>query len=309
MDDMIKYALTLYGIEPSEHEEINDHCFKITDKTGCKFILKIYNKANDYDIIKGARLYHTREQLQTEAEILLALSATILKTPSPVKNNNNNFVSEIGTDTDGEPVYAMLTSYVDGLVLGQEDKLTDDLAFISGECAARFHLESEENLLPLAVKRPHKRQDYVKQIQERLSAGTVNGVLTDGQYDIIKKCCAAVIECMDRLDSDPKRNVGLVHTDIRNTNIIYRQKNGTLIDFSRSAYSYYLYDLAEMSLHGSFGGANRSFQKEILRGYHSVKPLTEYDIYATQTLFAMFILMVMAEVLTIYTMNGLKIWR
>ena len=36
-------------------------------------------------------------------------------------------------------------------------------------------------------------------------------------------------------------------------------------------------------------------QKAILRGYHAVKPLKPYHIFAMQVFFAMFILMVMAE--------------
>ena len=149
-------------------------------------------------------------------------------------------------------------------------------------------------LLPIAVKRPHKRQDYIRKMQARITQGVKIGSLAAAQYEMISQCCDVIIDCMNQLDKDPENNVGLVHTDIINGNIVFTPDHGTLIDFSRSVYSYYLFDLAEMCLHGNFGGSNPDLQKAILRGYHSVKPLTEYDLFAMQTLFAMFILSIMA---------------
>ena len=129
----------------------------------------------------------------------------------------------------------------------------------------------------------------------RLESGLKVGIYGTSQYDMLKQCCGVILECMDKLDADPKYNLGLVHTDIRNTNFIYTQNRVVLIDFSRSVYSYYLYDLGELCLHGDFCGSSAELKNAALRGYHSVKPLKQDHPFMMQAFFAMFIMMVIAE--------------
>jgi len=295
MDIMARQALSYYDIVAKTAENLHLHgTFKITDDENQNFFLKIYGIDDDSDIVPGERVYHTYEQIQLESEILLLLSGSALKTAAPIKNRDGDFVTTLGPDSDGEPMFATITSFIDGVAKKHTEAPTLEEAYIAGAAAARLHLESKVRLLPLAAKRPHKRQGYMRKIQKRLSRGIEIGTLTEAQYEMSVECCEAVIECMDRLDLDMENNVGLVHTDIQNSNIIYGQNQVTLVDFSRSVYSYYLYDLAEMCLHSDFGGSSPELQKAILRGYHSVKPLDEYGFFAMQTFFAVFILTLMA---------------
>ena len=239
-------------------------------------------------------------------------------------------------ESGNEPEYALMTAFVDGMSKKLADAPTVETAYAAGVAAARLHLESKRNLLQVAIKRPHKRQEYINKILYQLRHGITAGTLTGDQYKMVCECGDAVIDCMNRLDEDPDDNIGLVHTDIINGNIIFnnlREKNtevnnnyictenddaarehinpkiinathenrrpeivsAILIDFSRSVYSYYLFDLAEMCFHGNFGGAGPELQEAIVRGYHSVKPLERYHLFAIQALFAMFIMTVMAE--------------
>jgi Ser/Thr protein kinase RdoA (MazF antagonist) len=190
-------------------------------------------------------------------------------------------------------MFATMTSFVDGVVKGFKETPTTYMAYIAGVSAAQLHLESKRNLLPIAVKRPHKRQDYVRKMQNHIKKGIEIGSLTAAQYEMVSKCCDILVDCMNQLDKNAENNIGLVHTDIQNSNIVYTKNHGTLIDFSRCVYSYYLYDLAEMCLHADFGGSNPDLQNAILRGYHSIKPLCKDDFYAMQVLFVMFILTLM----------------
>jgi fructosamine-3-kinase len=50
-----------------------------------------------------------------------------------------------------------------------------------------------------------------------------------------------------------------------------------------------------MCFHAEFGGANPEFQKALIRGYKSEKPLDAGYPYRLQAFFAMFLLTVMAE--------------
>ena len=301
MIDKLHKILSFYNINAKSiinQNEDND-VFKATDNKGESYLLKIYKKNNNYDIIPGENIYHTYKQIQIESEILYLLADSALGTAVPIKNKSGEFVTVFEPDAEGESEnkYATVTSFIDGARLEDSQAPSLEMAYFAGVAAARFHLESEKRLLSAAVKRPHKRQDYIQKIRNRLLHGRETGTLTDAQFEMLSQCCDVVLDCMNKLDKDMRYNVGLVHTDIRNTNFIYTpdQNHVILIDFSRSVYSYYLYDLGEMCLHGSFGGSSPDLQNAILRGYHSVKPLKKEHPFMMQALFAMFIMTVMAE--------------
>ena len=297
MNDRAKQALSFYDMDIKSAEPLNDDndAYYLTDEMGVYYFLKIYGKDNDYDIIPGERIYHTYEQIQLESEILCLLSGTVIKTAEPIKNKDGSFVTTLASGSDGELVYATITSFVDGFVSKHTEAPTKEMAYLAGVSAAQLHLESQKVLLPVAMNRPHKRQDYLRRVQDRISQGIEIGSITAVQYEMIGEICGIITDCMNQLDKDLQNNVGLVHTDIINGNIVYAQNHAALIDFSRSVYSYYLYDLAEMCLHGNFGGSSPDLQREILRGYHSVKPLNQDQMFSMQVLFAMFILTIMAE--------------
>jgi len=291
MSDELKQALSNYNIDVKSIDSLNDDndVFKVTDDNDQHYFFKIYGMDNDYDIIPGKRVYHTYEQIQLESEILMLLSDSTLKTAVPIRNKDGDFVTTLTPDADGEAKFATMTTFIDGVVTIHTQAPTAEMAYTAGVSAAQLHLESEKKLLPIAVQRPHKRQEYIREIQARLAIGT----LTAEQYNMLSQCCDVIVDCMNLLDEEMKRNVGLVHTDIINGNISYAPDQAVLLDFSRSVYSYYLYDLAEVCLHGSFGGSSPDLQRAIIQGYHSAKPLTENDLYMMQVFFVQFLLMIM----------------
>lgn len=301
MEKQVNQALSFYDLHVKSIAALNDDndIFKLTDYNDKYYCLKIYSESNNHDITPEEAVYHTYEQVQVEAEILYQLSHSVLKTASPIKNVNNEFVtklvSDTNNDTNNETIYVVVMSFVEGLVKKIEEPPSIEMAYYAGVAAAQLHLESRKRLVSLALKRPHKRQDYMHKIHAVLEHGLTIGSLSPRQYEMVNKLCGIILNCMNLRDEDNDNNVGLVHTDIQSSNIVYFHKHVTLIDFSRCVYSYYLYDLAEMTLHGCFGGAGSELQKAILQGYHSVKPLTTNDIFDMQIFFVMFILMVMAE--------------
>ena len=318
MDNRLQKILSFYSFNVGGIEKFDNRSdvFKITDGKKTDYFLKIFDKPGGYDAIPGENIYHTYEQVRIEAEILNILSESVLKTAAPVRNKAGEFVTVFNPDNPNpndrnnsdnsdnnneSSAYAVITSFVGGSTITDwkqqtlaVDAVDIDTAYLTGVEAARLHLESEKRLLPLAVKRPHKRQDYLKKILARLSYGKEKNVFDDSQFEMLNRCCDVVLDCMERLDKDPPYNIGLVHTDIRPVNCIYAPDKVTFIDFSRSVYSYYLYDLGEICFHGDFGG-NSDVQNAVLRGYHSVKPLKKDLLFMMQAFFAMFLMWVMAE--------------
>ena len=300
MDNRRQKILSCYSFSVGNIEKLDNRSdvFKITDDKKADYFIKIFDKSGGYDMMPGENIYYTYEQIQLEAEILNILSKSILKTAAPVRNKTGGFVTSFnsGDDNNKSSEYAVITSFIDGSTIAdaKQQTLTTDMAYLTGVSAAQFHLESEKQLLSLAVKRPHKRQDYLKKILSRLSYGKEKKIFNAPQFEMLSQCCGVVLDCMNRLDKDPSYNIGLVHTDIRPVNCIYAPDKVTFIDFSRSVYSYYLFDVGEMCLHGDFGGSP-DVQNAVLRGYHSVKPFKKDHLFMMQVFFAMFIMWVMAE--------------
>ncbi len=288
MNNILYQALSLYDINAEKTDAVNkdSDAFKITDDVGKCYFLKIY-AANDYDIIPGERVYHTLEQIHVETEILQLLSDSSIKVQHPIQNKNGELVTTVG-DT-----HTTMTSFIDGATLSKTS--TEEEAYLLGQTVAKLHLESQKKLQDVAKKRPYKRQEYIEKIRTRLMARIKIGTLTAEQFKMLGECCDVVLNCMNKLDKNMERNVGLVHTDIKYDNCISTQNDVALVDFSRSVYSYYLYDLAHAHQHSDACGGNPETQMELLRGYHSVKPLTKEDFFMMQVFFVMFLMMLMAE--------------
>jgi len=285
------YDFTVKNIEKFDKDK---EVFKITDDNGINYFLKIYEKSGGYDITNGENIYYTYDQIKLESEILDLLSDSALKTAVPIKNKTGDFVTMLSFDSGGEPMYATITSFINAIPMEKSKILTTETAYLFGVAAAQFHLESEKKLLPLAINRPHKRHDYIQKIRTRLKYGMDIKVFTAEQFKMLEQCCEVILDCMTRLDEEPESNIGLVHTDIRPANCMFLSNQVIFIDFSRSVYSYYLYDLGHILLHGDFGG-DKFIQNAVLRGYHLIKPLTKDHLFMMQAFFVMFLLTVMAE--------------
>jgi len=289
MEKEIAEIISNYDLNVSSIENLNkdNDVFKITDSTGTRYFLKMYGADGGDDFMPGDNIYHTHEQIKLEAEILSVLSGSGLNTAAPLKNKMNEYV----TISDMPLPYSMITSFIDAPPMEKSKAPLKEMAYYTGIAAARLHLESADKLLSIANKRPHKRQKYMREILKRLSDGAALGNISSAQFALLNKCGEIILDCMSELDADEQYNVGLVHTDIRAANCLYIQHKVIPIDFSRSVFSYYLYDLGEMCAH--MGGTE--IQREILRGYHGIKPFRKGQLFAVQAFFVMFLMMVMAE--------------
>jgi Ser/Thr protein kinase RdoA (MazF antagonist) len=294
MDGRLSQILALYGMTVKTIEKLNmdKDVFKATDDDGKSYFLKVFKKHGGDDMEPCDNVYHTHEQIQLEMEILHLLSNGVLHTAIPIKNKMDEWVTVLTPDTkDESPEYAAMTSFIEAESMENSQTPMTKMAYFAGVSAAQLHLESEKRLLQIAVKRPHKRQGYMLKMKNRLVHGVATGALSASQFNMLNLCVDVVMNCMNRLDEDPAYDIGLVHTDIRSENCMYVPDKVIPIDFSRSVYSYYLYDVAEMCAH--IGGSD--VKNAILRGYQSVKPLKKGHIFMIQAFMSMFLMMVIAE--------------
>jgi len=320
MNEFACKAILHYDIQVIGIEQINNDgdVFLLISPDGNNYFLKIIDEKKGTDYIYTENLYHTYEQLCIEMQILNTLKNTMAKTAYPVSNKQGDYVSRlddsvkvcktgntVGTPpcdiscaicaptAHGDSMYATVTSYIDGVNMEEAKDEPCEMAYAAGIAAARLHENSPNNL---AIKRPHRDKAYIRKIMGRIREGVdVYKTISELEYTKMKTGLEHIMFCMDELDKDSGRNKGLVHTDLRCGNFIYSDGSAIPIDFTRSVYGYFLYDLGEMCAHMGGMAPDYKAQSEIIRGYSSIRPLSLVDKQMVQAFFTMFLLILIAE--------------
>ena len=297
----ISKALEAYGLQNVKVQPLNQDgdVFIVSTPAGEQRFLKILSSQEGTDYLEDEAVYHSWSQLCCEMEILAGLEKVSFGTALPIKNVHGDMVSRLGSIGAAE-VFATLTTVVDGILMeeAQDDPL--EMTYAAGAAAGRLHNASQNGLASLAFNRPHRQQDYIQRVMEKIHQGVTRyGTVTQSQFSVLQQGAQWILSCMHELDRDAGRNTGLVHTDLRSGNFLYRASSGASeavpVDFTRSVYGYYLYDLGEMCAHMGGMAPDGAAQVQILRGYHSVRPFRKGEILKVQGFFVMFLLMLMAE--------------
>lgn len=236
--------------------------------------------------------YYSLEALASEARILHILNeqAPELKTPTPIPNKDGQLLSLITIEGVSSP--CLLRRFIPGHELVKSSPEYGRWAYQAGVAAAKLHLCSISHMKREYSCRPVHRQPYVRSILSTIGRGMEVGTITASQYAIIKEALHIIIHRMDELDEHPD-HLGIVHTDLRDANFLTDGEHVIPIDFGRCIYGYHLYDLGEMCAH--MGGDDSIYCMQIVRGYHSIRKLSEKDIVAIEAFKMLFILSVIAE--------------
>ncbi|AZN42169.1 phosphotransferase enzyme family protein [Paenibacillus albus] len=236
--------------------------------------------------------YYTPEAIASEARILHILNEQVpeLKSPCPVPNNDGQLLSEM--TVDGASLQCLLRYYIAGeeLVKGSPEYVRQ--AYDAGVAAAKLHQCSIHHMQGEYINRPVHRQQYVHKIINTIHRGIGVGTITTDQYAVVKDALTFIIGRMDEMDQNPDA-LGIVHTDLRDANFLTDGEKVIPIDFGRCVYGYHLYDLGEMCAH--MGGDDSEILEQLIKGYHSIRKLTSYDIVTIEAFKMLFILSVIAE--------------
>ena len=293
----VSKALEAYDLRNMKVQKLNEDgdVFLVSTPGGEKRFLKILSSKDGTDYLKDENVYHSWPQLCCEMDILAALEKISFGTACPLKNLQQDYVSRLGQVEDAE-VFATLTTFVDGTLIeeAQDDPL--EMAYAAGAAAGKLHNASQNGLASIAIHRPHRRQAYLLRVMEQIRQGVTRyATVTQAQFSILQQGAEWILGCMQELDLDVGRNLGLVHTDLRAGNFLYRSGSAIPVDFTRSVYGYHLYDLGEMCAHMGGMAPHGAAQKQILLGYHRMRPFRKGEVLKVQAFFVMFLLILVAE--------------
>ncbi len=146
------------------------------------------------------------------------------------------------------PVFLSLFEYAKGILLAdngyryREGAPLSEYFFNTGKTLGKIHALSE-NFEPVAA---HRRPDYF----DKYNMEYINRLIPDN-YSDLKNAIAARLEKFHKLPND-SQNYGLIHFDYSDGNYHIDMTNGsiTVFDFDNCMYCWYMFDLANIYLHG-----------------------------------------------------------
>ena len=239
--ELIEKAVNLFSLVDYDFHEVEGHeggrnqifiCSKNDEK---KFVLRISSTGdraeNDY---------------LAETEFVHYLAKGGAPVADVIPSVNGNLVETV---EDGETqVFISLFEYAKGMLLCdngyryREGAPLEEYFYNTGKTLGKIH-ELSKRFVPTA---DHRRPEYF----DKYNMEYINRLIPDN-YSDLKNAIAGRLEKFHKLPND-SQNYGLVHFDYSDGNYHIDMTNGniTVFDFDNCMYCWYMFDLANLYLHG-----------------------------------------------------------
>ena len=228
MDDMIKEALALYGMEASAYELIrhNENVTCKVDHEGKRYVLRIHHPVHGFEPSIVTEGMDPAELFYSEVELLRYMAGNgFEEVQKPVAALSGEYTAKL---ENGSPV--MMLTWVDGHPLSQEDskKYARDISRL----ACRIHRASEG----FAGKRPHYDTLLTDRMVNEIHNAITSGHITKEDGDGCIRELKAIRNAQERLDSYVKPSI--IHADLGLSNILVTESGLVPIDFSFAGFSH-----------------------------------------------------------------------
>ena len=239
MDSLLEYAKTLFPLE-------NDACVPLSEHEGGRNLLYAcrLNRENRFVLRLSALGDRTEEDYLAETEFVhfLALHGAPVADVIPSLAGKNVERAE----WEGKTVYLSLFAYAKGMLIAdngyryREGAPLEEYFFRTGKALGAIHRLSKE-FSPV-----HRRVDYF----DMFSRASIDRRIPDA-FAPLKQAMFRRLDAFRALPRD-ESCYGLVHFDFSDGNYHVDLDTGhiTVFDFDNCMYCWYLYDLANLWLHG-----------------------------------------------------------
>ncbi|CAH1222801.1 hypothetical protein PAECIP111892_05209 [Paenibacillus auburnensis] len=187
-----------------------------------------------------------RDVIESEMQWLEALSNdTDLIVPAPVRNRDNEWITVISYGTE-ESLNVTCYHWVDGEVLDREPTVQEvsKLAILM----SKLHQHSMQWEIPDGFVRPVYHAENLMSSLAQLHKQISNGLLTHEQFTSLESTARRITEVIGQQPLTPE-HWGIIHSDLHESNYVFDHEDPRPIDFSACGYGFYLFDIAETSLH------------------------------------------------------------
>ncbi len=259
MEKLTTY-LRPYGIEPSSSTPLAGYIsenYKITDVTGQKWLLKVYQDNSDIPLVKA------------ENEVLQLLHQHgDVNASVPVANQDGQYLSTMADGT-----HCRLLSYIEGDFMEQKT-MTAELLKDFGAKAARMDLIlANAYQAEIAARRDKWNLSYLS-----LSKKDIDSIQEADQ----KKIVAYFIDQFEAQITDQIQSLrhSVIHNDLNDQNVLIADdKINGFIDFGDMAYSPLIYEVAIALTYIMMLSADPVADAcTFIKAYHEVLPLQRVEI-------------------------------
>jgi len=236
-------VLLAYGLEGSQLEYLQHSdtvTFKVTGADARQaYLLRLHVPVTAAMGSHGADV----TALRSELTWLEALNQeTDLTLQQPVRTRDGLLVASIADENQQKPINATLLTWLDGEPYRREFE-NEDMARQIGVILAKLHLQASRWQPPCWFTRPRRDAAYFESMLEGLSPAITAGRIKQMDFMELERGVRKLQSLMCTLGNDPQR-CGIMHSDPHKGNLLFKQGEVRLIDFSFCAIGDYLFDLS-----------------------------------------------------------------
>lgn len=218
--------------------------------------------------------YHNKNNILSELAWLNALRETGLIVPEAIADNHGEYVQTI-TVNDGTQRHAVLFNWIDG------DMPTTDINPTSfeqlGAITARLHQHSRQWDKPAYFERIIWNHQTMVTDDSHWGRWQDAPYLRPSDHGVIQEALQQVHSALLEYGQDTNR-YGLIHADLRLTNLLLHEGETRVIDFDDCGMGWYMHDLAAaISFNEHLPNAS-NWVEHWLKGYERIGHVDQTDL-------------------------------
>lgn len=237
--------------------------YRVDCADGQRFVLRVHKPG-----------YHQRADIESELAWLNALQEAGIPVPQPIAGLDGRHVQQ-GLSDSGAVLNLVLFHWVNG---AEPNEDVDPSAFKRlGAITARLHQHSQQWQRPTSFQRMAWNHSSMVGPQGHWGDWRAAGELDTSDQALIQEALQRVARELDSYGQD-KRRYGLIHADLRLTNLLIDREQTQVIDFDDCGFGWYMHDLAAALSFFEHHPRLDDWIDNWLAGYTSVAPLDAHDL-------------------------------
>lgn len=226
--------------------------------------------------------YHSLQAIESELDWLAALqSDNVLEVPEWISGRNGKAVQQL-FDSAGDLRFMVLFKFLDGDMPSEMGNLTPRFEEL-GALAARCHLHVQAWDRPETFERLTWDDEAVFGTRPNWGDWREAPGVTKEVREILQHVETALRNRLTVYGKTSDR-YGLIHADMRLANLLVNGDSTRVIDFDDCGFGWFMYDFAAAISFIEDDPRVPEWKSAWLRGYQSIRPLTDQDIEEIDTL-------------------------
>jgi Ser/Thr protein kinase RdoA (MazF antagonist) len=220
--------------------------------------------------------YHSGDQLLSELDWVAAIrSDLVAPVPALIEGPGRDRLFSAVAPGGGTVTFVMF-EFVSGRILQDQPDLTPWFHEI-GAITARLHGHARQWESPVGFDR------FVWDLPDLLGStsrwGDWRGAeLTADELDLLERAERQAMAVVAQAEKNTS-SWGLIHSDLRPTNLMHEGGRLTVIDFDDSGFGWFMYDFAAAMTFMEHTPAAPAMARQWIAGYRSAAPLTDEEVW------------------------------